>query len=125
MNKKSLILDIVVLLLIFASAGVTFYRYIILKDYPITFKIGCNPEIEVCYISECNVEENTECAQDLVDRKSYYKLVEKSAGTIPGCDPEDPVCLEQTCPDQDSCKNIICNEDTVPEGESCSLLSDK
>ncbi len=111
MDKKSTILLYVMGILILVSVGVTFYRYMILKDYQVITEIECNPEIENCFV---RTEEDGTI--------SYYKIISRNAANIPLCDPaQDESCRALVCEAEElKCEITFCSPKDTPEGETCS-----
>jgi len=120
-DKKSKIFFIVFFAAALTAAGISFYKYFILKDYYITAEAECDPETEKCFIYECNPEEDSECPEDPNERISYYKLVEKKAFAVSLCDSNSPDCQPFACQEGEDCKEILCDEKTAKtEGAECS-----
>jgi len=114
MDKKSKVLFWVFGVLLVISIGVTFYKYVIKKDYIIMAYIGCDPQIERCFFVPC---EGEDCPAEI----DYYKIINKKAFNIELCDPETTGCNPPVCKDgEKDCEIILCSEDTVSEGEKCS-----
>lgn len=92
MDKNSKILFFILFYLIAVIALVAFYKFFVFKDYYIEFEVACNPGKEECLVYECNPAEDEECPNDPNERVYYYNLVEKKAGEIPLCDPNNEDC---------------------------------
>jgi len=111
MDKKSKILIIIVSLAIVASVGVSFYKYVITKNYQIFVEIPCDPAVDNCFV---RTEED--------DTISNYKILSRQASNIPLCVPENnPNCRAMLCEqDEPNCEFTTCSAEDLPEGESCS-----
>ena len=107
--------------LIFAVVGITYHRYLILKDYYIQVEAECDPAREKCFIYECDPsEEGGECPEDPEEGISYYKLIKKKAFAIPDCDPASLDCPKLFCAPEEDCEETLCEEESLEEGEKCS-----
>jgi hypothetical protein len=120
MDKKSKILFIIFFVAIFVSIGFTYYRVFIIKDYYIKMETSCDPAKEKCFIRTCDPETDDECPNDMDERIDYYKIIEKKAGAIPDCEPENNECPEINCLGDSNCIETLCDENTVIEGETCN-----
>ena len=111
MDKKSKILLFIVGLAIIASVGVSFYKYVITKNYQIFTEIPCDPAIDNCFVR--TAEDNS---------TSTYKLLSRQASNIPLCDPvSDTNCRALLCEQNEpNCEITTCSAEDLPEGESCS-----
>ncbi len=110
MDKKSKILLFIVGLGILASIGVSFYKYVVLRDYQIFAEMPCDPAIDNCFVR--TAEDNS---------TSTYKLLSRQASNIPLCDPTNINCQALTCqPNEKNCVITTCSEKDLPEGEACS-----
>ena len=70
--KRYFFLYTLVLLVTLATAA-SYYRFIELQDYTVTYEVDCNPEERNCFIG-C---ENDECTEQY-----YYKLVTRMSTDI-------------------------------------------
>lgn len=110
MDKKSKILIVIVGLAILTSIGVSFYKYVVVKNYQIFAEMPCDPTIDNCFVR--TAEDNS---------TSTYKLLSRQASNIPLCDPAVETCRALTCePNELNCEITTCNEEDLPEGEACS-----
>ena len=115
MDKKSKILMWVFIFSVCISVGITYYRYVIKKDYIIFVHVECNPEVDSCFYYECE-EGDSECEIE------YYKKIEKKAFNIELCDSESPDCKPLFCAEgEKDCTITNCSVDNVEEGEKCSV----
>jgi hypothetical protein len=117
MDKKTKVLFIVLILLLIASVGATFYRYMIQKDYLIFAHVECNPQEESCFYYPCE-EGDSECDPTAIE---YYKKITKKAFNIEICNTEDEDCNPLVCKNgEKDCEITTCTVDNIEEGESCS-----
>jgi hypothetical protein len=120
MDKKSKIFFSVFFLIIFVVTGISFYKFYVLKDYYIRLETDCDPAVEKCFIYECDPADDSECPENVDERISYYKLIEKKASDLPLCDATDPSCPPVSCQAGEDCREILCDEETKAEEEKCS-----
>ena len=111
MDKKSKIFFTVFFLVALGAAGVSFFKFIIRKDYYIRVEVPCDSSKEKCFINE---GEGTDV--------SYYKLVEKKAYAIPLCDPAGSDCPPLSCQPGEDCREIFCDQTTKSQDQTCSNL---
>lgn len=117
MDRKTKILFIVLILLLIVSIGITFYRYMIKKNYLIFAHVECNPQNESCFYVPCQEGDNT-CSSTTIE---YYKKITKKAFNIEMCNTKDEGCNPLDCKNgEKDCKIINCTNDNVDEGEVCS-----
>lgn len=121
-NKSNVIFFVIFFLLIFASIAVTFNKFVIKKDYQIIAEVSCNPQVERCFVYECD-SEIEECTGNPEEDVSYYKYVSKNAGTIYSCERtrqkigcnEELSCLRGEA----KCFYTYCDSNNLQEGEKC------
>lgn len=115
MDKKSRYLLYLLIILLVGSAIYKFYKFVIERDFIITAEISCDPEVENCFIWDCDIADE-ECDQ------SPYKYITKNAKNAPLCDPyTDEGCEELFCsPGEADCEITICSEDELGDEEICS-----
>jgi hypothetical protein len=109
--KKYIFLYALIPLLLFTVIA-SFYRFIILNDYLVSYEGGCDPTTESCFIG-C---ENEECTEEY-----FYSIIERHAvkiNTLCGddisecddayeCPVESSSCFITYCNDsEDECSNI-------------------
>jgi hypothetical protein len=123
-NRKSKILFLVLGILIIASVGATFYRYIIKRDYIIQAQIDCDPETENCLVWRCDPSSTVEgeaCTGAPENDIWYYKILKRNANRIPPCDPKDENCTAYQCEtNEPECEMASCSPENIKEGEECS-----
>ena len=124
LDKKSKILFVIIGLLIVGSVAVTFWRYMVKRDYIVQAQTDCDPESEACFVWECDPESTEEgyaCTGDPEEDIWYYKTIIRNAKNIPNCDPNDEECTALVCdPGEIDCSEELCTAENVPEGESCN-----
>ena len=127
MDKKNKIFFIVLFALIFGSIGATFLRIVVFKNYTLEAQADCDPEIEKCFVWECDpnsTEEGEACTGDEEEDISYYQLIRRKAYNVPLCNPdEDESCVPMECdPETEKgCEIVFCDEETKIEQEvECS-----
>ncbi len=118
----------ILILLILASVGVTFWKIVIQKDYQIVAEVSCDSTIEACYRYEPEpcVEGDSEC----IPEEAYdYKMISKNAANIYACEQteeklgcdEELSCLE----DELNCSYTNCIEAELGEDEACAVKSEE
>lgn len=111
LKNNFLIYSILVLTIIAASAS--YYRFMVLGDYIVSYEGPCDPETESCYV-DCEDEECTteyyytviernaaeifeKCGEDITDCDAAYECQSDAAEcSITYCDPEydgEDVCV--------------------------------
>jgi len=123
-NRKSKILFAVIAILIVGSVIATYWRYMVQRDYIVQAQIDCDPEMENCFIWECDPESTEEgyaCTGDPEEDIWYYKIIRRNAKNIPLCDPNNEECAALVCePGELECSEELCTAENVPEGETCN-----
>ena len=117
MDKKSKILLWVFFSLILVSIALSFYRYMIKKDYVISAEAACDPKAQKCYVRNCEEDkEGTGCDTLTEGQKSYYyTMIERNYRNI-DCQSGDKRCTE-VLPCQEGerdCREVLC------VGKECS-----
>ena len=121
MDKKSQIFFLVMGLLILGSVAVSYYKYMVKRDYIVQAEAECDPYTEACFVYVCDPEAGEECTGDLVEDTSYYKLINRNAKNIPLCDPSDETCDALVCPEGEAdCSFMLCDPATADEGAECN-----
>ena len=120
MDKKSKILFLVFFLVLAGSIFLTYYRYMVIRDYVIEAQVGCDPMTESCFVYVCDPENGEDCTGNLEQDTSYYKLLHRNAKNIPLCDPTEADCLVAVClPGEADCQVTLCDP-TSEEDVVCS-----
>ncbi|MEK9151399.1 MAG: hypothetical protein AAB547_02105 [Patescibacteria group bacterium] len=122
MDTKSKALFAIFGILIAGSVVVSYYKFMIARDYIIQAEAECDPYTEACFIWECDPTVEGECTGDPVEDTSYYKLIERNAKNIPLCDPNDEDCDALTCPEGEAeCSFTLCDPATAEaDGVVCN-----
>ena len=120
MDKKSIILFSIFFIIVFIVTAISFYRYMILRDYYITAEADCDPTTEKCFIYKCSPEDDETCPENPDERISYYKLIKKKASIIPLCDPAKEDCPALSCQEEEDCEEILCDDSTKAKDEECN-----
>ncbi|MGB8815736.1 MAG: hypothetical protein WCC74_00650 [Minisyncoccia bacterium] len=117
MDKKSKVLFWIFGILLATSVGMTFYKYVIKKDYMVLAYVSCDSQTESCFYVPC---EGIDCTAEI----DYYKIINKKAYNIELCDPEVEGCNPLVCKEgEKDCEIIFCSADTLSEGEECSIVT--
>jgi hypothetical protein len=123
-DTKSKVLFVVLGILIAGSIAVTYWRYMVKRDYVIQAQIDCDPETENCLVWKCDpasLVEGEECTGVPDNDIWYYKILNRNAKNIPNCDPKDENCTAYQCdPDEPECNITNCSPDNLKKGEECS-----
>lgn len=94
------------------------------RDYVIQAQIDCDPETENCFIWRCDpmsLEEGEECTGVPDNDIWYYKIFNRNAKNIPGCDPKDENCTAYVCEEgEKDCSEELCTPENVPDSEECN-----
>ncbi len=119
MDRVSKVLVAGVISLSLLSIGWAGYKYFVQQDYVVQASVDCDPSLEVCFVAECDPEEE-ECSLDPAENTTYYKIIEKSARSVSLCTDED--CGPMACGASDTtCVEILCDPVTAEEtGDACS-----
>jgi len=118
LDRKSKILFIIVGVLIAGSVAVTFWRYMVKRDYIIQSQMDCDPGTQNCFIWRCDpmsLEEGEKCTGVPDNDIWYYKILRRNAKNIPLCDPNDENCAALVCSPGE-----LCTPQNVKAGESCN-----
>ncbi len=109
-NKKNWLFFGGMALLIVLSVGATYYRYVVARDYFVTFEAPCDPEVESCFLYECDPEAvDAECSGDPAEDTYYYKNMQKKAYALRNCVGDPGGCVEATCAEgEEDCMEIQC-----------------
>lgn len=123
-DRKSKIFFSVFAILIVAAVGVTYWRYMVKRDYTIQAQIDCDPTTENCFIWHCDPKSLTpgdECTGVPDNDTWYYKILFRNAKNIPNCDPKDKSCTAYVCSDgEKDCNVEFCTPQNVKKGEECN-----
>lgn len=120
MNRKSKVFFLVFFSVIVGSMAVTYYRYMVVRDYIVQAETPCDPYTETCFMYVCDPSADEECTGDPVEDTSYYKIIQRNAKNIPMCDPAAEECDALVCPAGEAdCDIMMCDPTQELEG-TCS-----
>jgi hypothetical protein len=124
LDRNSKILFIIIGLLIAGSVAVTFWRYMVRRDYIIQAQTDCDPTTENCFIWKCDPASTVEgetCTGDPESDIWYYKIIHRNAKNIPDCDPKDENCTALVCdPGEKDCSEELCTPENVKAPDTCN-----
>ena len=108
--KKEIIPAVVIVLLIFGSVGVTYYKIMIAKNYIIEVNVDCDPAENNCFVWECDAS-SAECSGVPEKDNTYFKVLQRKAFNVPDCDPANETCGALECDDNEKdCGFVYCSE---------------
>lgn len=109
MDKKTKILIILFLTIVFATLLFSYKKYFLEKEYLISAEIPCDPSQDICYVGYCD-SETEECEEEVF----YYNRIEGVAGILPVCDPNYEDCPLLWCGEKgnNTCVVIPCDSET-------------
>ena len=110
-RKNFFTIAIIALMVVTVSACLT--RFLILKDYDVTYEVECDPYTEQCYVS---------CEDDVCEEVRYYKYITTHATELFDlCGPDISECESASvCIDgQIDCEVTLCS----PQFEECDDLT--
>ena len=123
MDKKSKIFFLVMGVLILGSVAVSYYKYMVKRDYIVHAQADCDPYTEKCFVHVCDPDPDVdgECTGDPAEDTWYTKNINRIAYNIPNCDPKDESCTALVCGENElGCSYEFCDETNVPEGDTCN-----
>lgn len=102
------------------NVGYAYNRFYIEKDFTISQHISCDPEVENCFVWQCDPAYE-ECSENPEENVDYYKIIDKSAANIENCSNIDE-CEEPTCEaDEADCTISLCSPEAAELEEAvCS-----
>ncbi len=112
MSKIKKILLFLLILLIVCTIVSSYYRFVIIQDYLVTYKVNCDPSSASCYIG---------CSDETCAEPYPYALVERPAQILSKlCPGGKPECLAaNTCsPREQQCQTHLCDSGA---GNDCFL----
>jgi hypothetical protein len=92
-----------------------FQKLILRSEFNVILATSCNPELESCFIRECDPEtENCPSGDD--GDILYYKITHTRAYKIKDCVEEDSLCAMFACAQNDTkCRVEYCKEEIDQE----------
>ncbi|MCA9364536.1 MAG: hypothetical protein KC736_01450 [Candidatus Moranbacteria bacterium] len=121
MDKRSKIilfpfLGLSVLLILFS-----YYRFVVVYDFPFSLRVPCDPSVEMCFATACSVDLG-DCQGMIEEPTVFYKNVTFLANTVSSCSElgECPVFLDCIDPLVSSsvCEVQYCDEESALEEEA-------
>ena len=112
-NIYDVVLKYVLIFLFLALIGASYYRFVVLQDYYVSYEIECDPYVEECFVG---------CEDDACEVEYYYSLIERHAHTLYGlCGDDITDCEAATyCSEEEAeCSLIMCSADE----EECDLYT--
>lgn len=113
--------------LILASFGATFYRYMIKKDYIVQAQVDCDPYSEACFVWNCDPgsdEEGEVCTGDPEEDTWYFKVINKNASYISSCDASDENCEVLVCAQNEpDCEFVFCTLENMEENYASACIN--
>src|SRR6266576_266979 len=100
LDKRSKIAFLLFFLLFILSAGFSFYKYFVVRNYSLETQVDCDPAGEKCFVWKCNPDSSDDadkCTGDSAVDTHYYKLIEKKASHVPRCSASDANCPPIIC----------------------------
>ncbi len=113
--KNFLPITLTVLLLLLMSTS--YYRFIVLSDYLVSYEVECDPERSSCFIG---------CEDDECTTQYYYFLVERHAAEIRDMCGDSIVDCEpaQNCNNGSGICAITYCDPEIDGTEACTLISE-
>lgn len=115
-NTKNKIFWSIVGLVFAGSVGVSFWRFVIKRDYLIFGHGACDPAVESCFIDRCDATATEDdanvwvCTGDVNEDVKYFAIHYRNASRIPLCDSTGE-CDPFVCDDgEEECGVIYCGE---------------
>lgn len=95
-NLKSKVLFVMGAAIIIASLFMVYNRYIVSRDYDLLIQVACDPQLESCFVGECDHENDSRCEGEAT---RYYKVAFKKAYEFPPaeCTENDHGCRVFDC----------------------------
>lgn len=115
MQFKKNFLFFAIMPLIILFVGASYYRFMILHDYTVSYEGECEPSLDVCFIG---------CTNDECTENYYYDKVQKLATAVfKECGLDITKCKNaQIClPDESGCKITYCDPDT--DNDLCETIT--
>jgi hypothetical protein len=116
MNFKKYFLVYTLTPLLILSVGVSYYRFVVTKDYIASYEIDCKADTSSCFIG---------CEDDECEIEYYYTYIERSASELHSlCGDNVTDCLSaDSCLDsKEFCRVTFCDSDS-PDND-CETVND-
>ena len=125
MDRKSKIFFIVLAVMVALSIVVSYFKFMVFRDYIVEAQANCDPATEACFVHECDSTAGETCSGKPEEDTSYYKLIKRSAKNIPTCDPAADGCAAYVCPAGEAgCEISLCSEATLADLKSSDTCND-
>ena len=112
MDKKTKLVFKIGLVLILLVIIATYYKVFIRHDYLVDIEVPCDPNLEYCFIGECDSESDNTC----INNSYNYKIIETKAYSAIPCADGDFDCL--SCKEsEENCEMIDCDPEI---GDTCT-----
>ncbi len=111
--KSYMFFILLIACLVAAVTGVSYYRYVVERNFVIQVNTACNPSAEQCFISDCSPADDLSCPVG-----PYKKIDILDAGAPPCL--EEHSCSDFTCGGIASCNETYCSSENLGDGESCA-----
>ena len=112
---------------ILVSVAVSYYVFMVKRDYVIDAHVDCDPASEKCFMEKCDPASEdvaTMCTGNPKEDTTFYKIIHKNAMRIPVCDSRVAECAPIVCDDgEPDCSYSLCEDDNK-DGVSCSTAED-
>jgi len=121
MDKKSIILFVLLFATVAVFVALTYYRVMVRRDYIVSVEVDCDPAVEQCFVAVCDPAEDETCSENPDEQTYYYKIINKNVRNIIPCDWPAEECPALACaPGEAECEEIFCDESAAAAGEVCS-----
>lgn len=110
------ILVLILLPLCIISTGVSYYRFLVVEAYPVSYQVDCDPAAYSCFSGY---------DEDTGDTYYYAKIQKYARDARAECGADVTNCADaNVCLPQDhSCSVTYCAPDIVEDGETCFGLA--
>lgn len=115
MRKHSYLLSAIVGIIVLAMLY-NYWRIFIRQDYVLADFVSCDPITEDCFVNTCD---------DCDEIPQYFKIIEKRAYNVKGCDFIGHNCLPFTCENNDpTCQVVYCSDKKATLGYPCEEITE-
>jgi hypothetical protein len=114
MNFKKKILTYTIIPLIIFTAAVSYYRFVVISDFMVSYEGECDPEIESCFV---------DCADDECSEEYYYTEITRHHNEIESLCGEDITDCEaaNSCQESEECEILYCDPET--DEDACEEIN--